>query len=180
MNTAVLDYCGSSVFAPAQRKSRATTAPTADTFARHERGDTAQPPLPVSFVSINGTVLMTKASSPKPIWLEAAIRSMNERWGSYEGWDSYDAKPTQISLAVKLLNYLSEIAPKNAPAPTITPLVDGGVQAEWHRRGKDLEVVVPAEESARFYFYDANTDREELGELTAAYYTKVNSLITEL
>jgi hypothetical protein len=107
-----------------------------------------------------------------------ALQSLSERWGIEPGWDSYDAKPTDPQHAVQLLNYLSALLRDESTPPVITPLSDGGVQAEWHENSQDLEIVAPVGEPARYYYYNATTAEEEEGELDQ-HLAKVRALIDQ-
>jgi hypothetical protein len=45
--------------------------------------------------------------------------------------------------------------------PQMTPLADGGLQAEWHDNGQGLEIVVPAGEQPTYYYFNRDTNEEE-------------------
>ncbi len=45
--------------------------------------------------------------------------------------------------------------------PQVTPLSDGGIQAEWHTRSGDLEIVIESGEDPSYYFFDRVTREEE-------------------
>ncbi len=96
-----------------------------------------------------------------PEWFVPVFESLEARWGWEIGWDGYDALPTDAKRVAELLNCLALAMPLSARAPTITPLADGGVQAEWHKGETVLEIVVPRDEPARFYFYGSEENREE-------------------
>jgi hypothetical protein len=104
-----------------------------------------------------------------PNWATPVLQSLAERWGAHAGWDSYQAKPTDRQLVVKLLNILSDLMQEGSATPHITPLADGGVQAEWHHQGKDLEIVVPADDDPTYYYFDHATNEEEEGDLDPNY-----------
>ena len=106
-------------------------------------------------------MIMKTLIQQSPQWIKYVIYSMSENWGINQGWDSYDARPTDLDHAIKLLKYLSQILPDEAAAPIVTPLADGGLQAEWHRGNKDMEIIVPYNEPARYYYFDAYTEYEE-------------------
>lgn len=89
------------------------------------------------------------------------LKSLPERWGAIPGWDSYNAKPASLQLVVKLLNVLSIVIRDNFQPPQVTALADGGMQAEWHRSKRDLEIVVSADEPPAYYFFDHATGAEE-------------------
>jgi hypothetical protein len=87
--------------------------------------------------------------------------------------------PTSLRLVVELLNTLSAFLSDNATPPQLTPLTDGGMQAEWHRGGKDLEIVVTAEGEPSYYFFDYSTGTEEEA-IIATHTVRVAELIDSL
>ena len=111
-----------------------------------------------------------------PAWADPVLRSLSQRWGVKPGWDTYDAKPTAMEHIVRLLNYLSALMQNTSTPPIVTPLSDGGVQAEWHRQNQDLEIVVPADEPSRYYYYNAATMEEEEEDLDSNH-ARVQELI---
>jgi hypothetical protein len=172
VNTVAERIYNTSAFAPqhGHLTSTAATIQHADVFARHERqftGFSLSEPKPrqiTVFLQIDDeTVALNYPDfgTGLPTWATPVLRSLSERWGVRPGWDGYDAKPTDLKHVVRLLNYLSAFMQDGATPPTITPLSDGGLQAEWHRQNRDLEIVVPADEPARYYYYNAATDEEE-------------------
>jgi len=79
------------------------------------------------------------------------------------GWDGYSARPTSPALATALLNCLQIAMPVGATPPAVMPLADGGLQAEWHRNGMTLEIVVASGEEPSYYFWDPATGQEAEG-----------------
>ena len=152
-----------SVYATQIRTPRSAETISFDVFARRERA--AAPRVFQIPVGSKEFKLTIENNVPVPQWIDSVINSMNERWGIHPGWDSYNARPTDSDHAIKLLNYLSQILPDEAVAPTITPLADGGLQAEWCRGDKDIEIVVPYNEPARYCYFDSATEGEEDEEL---------------
>jgi hypothetical protein len=173
------------VFASQDRQEFANSASkqSADVFARRERGATTieipEPRrLPVRF-SVDGEPIeftYTSFGVGLPRWATPVLQSLAERWGAHAGWDSYQAKPTDRQLVVKLLNILSDLMRGEFQAPLITPLGDGGVQAEWHNQGIDLEIVVSAEDNPTFYYFNRVTKEEAEGDLEPNY-ARVQDLI---
>ncbi len=157
-----------------------------DVFARDERQSTAfylAAPRPISIVlhpPLGDPIVLTYLDfgTGRPAWADSVLRSLAERWGVKPGWDSYDAKATDREYVVRLLNYLSALMQDTSAPPIVTPLSDGGVQAEWHRQNKDLEVVVPADRPAWYYYYDAATEDEEEEDL-GANHARVRDLIRQ-
>ncbi len=68
--------------------------------------------------------------------------------------------------------------PENAPPPSIVPLTDGGLQVEWHLNGRDLEIVIAADEPPTFCYWRPDGNAEDGLVLTA--YERLRSIIQEL
>jgi hypothetical protein len=166
--------------------SSAATTEYADVLARRERYLTASLPEPkpidVVFHIGDQAFLLTyrDAGNGLPPWAPSVLRSLSERWGLEQGWDSYDARPTDLQRAVELLNYLSALLSETSIPPIITPLSDGGVQAEWHRNKQDLEIVVPVNQPARYYYFNVTAGKEEDEELGPEKLAHVRALIAEI
>jgi hypothetical protein len=64
---------------------------------------------------------------------------------------------------------LVEVMDNDAPAPSVVPLSDGGVQLEWHRRGRNLEIEFPADEAPGFYYYEDGSEFESEGQVSRSY-----------
>ena len=103
--------------------------------------------------------------SELPVWAKPVLESLTSRWGEREGWDGYVARPTDPNLAAVLLNCLQAVMPERGKVPTITPLADGGVQAEWQTGDVSLELIVAADEAPRFYHYNGVLDVDRDGAL---------------
>jgi hypothetical protein len=149
----------------AVRDRRAITSSTAeqwtDVFGRRERRTTAateprQRRLRVALAISDELIEFTlTGSGPSlPVWVGPVLSSLSDRWGGNPGWDSFRAKATDPTLAVKLLNVFSAVLEDRFLFPQITPLADGGVQAEWHAGGRGLEIVVSRDEPPTYYFFD--------------------------
>jgi hypothetical protein len=166
--------------------SAATTsyADVADVFARRERQSTVFFPefkrriVHIQVGDRRGVVTYPGSGAEPQPWLAPVLRSLSERWGVKPGWDSYDAKPTDVRHAARLLTYLFELMGPNSTPPTMTPLWDGGVQATWHRNSNDLEIVVSADEPPTYFFRDAATGHEEEKEL-APNLARLRALISQ-
>jgi hypothetical protein len=155
-------------FTPALLQSAATTY--TDVFGRRERHSSvllgehrSRPRVAIELQIGEQTTVLTYAyaDAALPAWVTPVLQSISERWGVKPGWDSYDAKPTELRHVLRLLNALSAVMQDDSSAPLVTPLSDGGVQAEWHKHSEALEVVVPADEEARYYYYNEDSAQEE-------------------
>ena len=178
-----------SAFAAEDQREIPRTATTSYTgvFAQRERRSLTEVPLAPQQISVRLyvgaepiTLTYNTVESSLPAWSDAVLQSLSERWGVEPGWDTYDARPTNPAQVVTLLNLLSELLP-NSPSrtPIITALSDGGVQAEWHVHGRDLEIVVAADTSPSYFFYDRATEEEEEAPIHPNY-ERLRSLIDRL
>jgi hypothetical protein len=186
MNVVEGTYNGALAFAPyldLPDITAATTPPYADVFARRERQSTASyrqlktKTIYVEYQNRCGVITYPNASTEPPSWLVPVVRSLLERRSVNPGWDSYNAKPTDAGHAGRLLTYLFTLMRDDSTPPIITPLWDGGVQATWHRSGKDLEIVVSADEPPAYYFRDEASDEEEEEQLDPSRFQRIQALI---
>ncbi len=90
---------------------------------------------------------------------ERNLAILNRLLALPEGWDGFRAMPvTQIAAKVAM-TALFEVAHDGSLSPQVVPLVDGGVQLEWHAGGYSLEIEIDAL-GTRHYF--AVNDRGEI------------------
>ncbi len=94
-----------------------------------------------------------------PRWFEPTIRRMAGLPWDDDNWND-DAKPTQPNAAALLLATLAKILDDDSPGPIIVPTWRGGVQAEWHQNGVDLEIEADPDGSVEYYFEDAAEEYE--------------------
>lgn len=156
------------VFAPKAQYpiSSAVRYQETDAFARRERhitsvSDCRRPQTKINIALDGETVSLTYNDSDLPKWARPVLSSLPERWGIESGWDGHRAVPTNLNLVVRLLNVLSSVMDEHFSPPQVTPLSDGGMQAEWHACGRDLEIVVSADASPSYYFFDQAAQVEE-------------------
>ena len=76
-----------------------------------------------------------------------------------DNW-SEGAKRTDQGAVDQLMEVLSLILPDNAPPPSVVPTWLGGAQAEWHRKGVDLEISANPGEAVEYFFNDGNSECE--------------------
>jgi hypothetical protein len=166
MATAFEVPVGASVFAPRNlRASYGREYQTSDVFARERTSaavsDANSARIKVQLSIAGELIELTYCGSELPEWATPVLRSLPERWGATPGWDTYQAVPTRLSHVVTLLNALSSVMRTGFPVPQVTPLSDGGAQAEWHTRAGDLEIVIESGEDPSYYFFDRATNEEE-------------------
>lgn len=71
------------------------------------------------------------------------------------GWDGYRAEPLSVEAAKAGIEILFAIADDLALPPQLFPLLDGGIQLEWHAAGNDVEIEVDATGRAHTLATDA-------------------------
>lgn len=86
-----------------------------------------------------------------------------------ENWDGYSAIPINSSVMMFAISVINNAMRLTTPVPQIVPMVDGGLQLEWHERGWDLELAINQPYQSEFYFRDRGTGAEEVVDLTSDY-----------
>ncbi len=87
-----------------------------------------------------GDRIVVSTSSDAPAWCSPVAESLARLLQLEANWDSYGAPPINAHEAAGLLGLLNDVMRRSTPAPAIVPTSRGGVQAEWHRNGVDLEI----------------------------------------
>lgn len=85
---------------------------------------------------------MRAHETPATTWASEVESGLETILGLREGWDGYDAQPVDDDIAVFALDLLDRVLPDGAPAPSIVPTPNGGIQFEWHERNWELEIEV--------------------------------------
>ena len=96
-------------------------------------------------------------TSIKRKWFKSTLEKFLALPFHTDNW-STGANRTQWSAMQQLFNVLLPVLPDDAPTPDIVPTWLGGVQAEWHRKGLDLEIYANPGEAVEYFF---NSGEEE-------------------
>lgn len=87
--------------------------------------------------------LVGAEATPRGVWLAKQIESrLNVLLRLRASWDGYRGQPlteTSVHVAVDLFFAMAD---EMSFPPQIFPLVDGGIQLEWHAGGEDIEMEV--------------------------------------
>jgi hypothetical protein len=102
-------------------------------------------------------------SDPDPPWLEAARHAIAPIAALSDNWDGEGTLRIQPTVMDAALRALEQLLPSHTPAPQIVPTHRAGIQVEWHRNGKDLEIEFAPGSPTTFYFYDSQTQVEREG-----------------
>lgn len=95
-----------------------------------------------------------------PPWLEPTIQAMLALPWDNDNWND-DAAATHPGAAATLLVVLVSVLDDATPPPAIVPTWRGGVQAEWHRNGVDLEIEADPDGALEYYFRSPTEEHEE-------------------
>jgi hypothetical protein len=121
----------------------------------------------------SNAVAFSTASYPleptSPAWLQPTIQSFLDLLQLPQDWDGYGANQMHEQIVQQALLLLVDVMDNGAPPPSVVPLSDGGVQVEWHRHGRNLEIEFPADEPAGFYYYEDNSATECEGPVARSY-----------
>lgn len=109
-------------------------------------------------------------SSPLPLWAIHAQQELQRLVDLPACWDGHRAKRITRAAVETVVRALEASMAERTPVPQYFPLPDGGLQAEWHADGHDIEIEVDAEGSvyvlATAPDSDAPTVNGRLGVLT--------------
>jgi hypothetical protein len=111
-----------------------------------------------------------------PEWLAPTINAMTVLLRMSANWNSYGARPIDVSAVARTLELLAGIMRIDSPAPAVAPTPKGGIQLEWHLRGIDLEVEPLPEGRVYVLFEDLRSGDEWEQELSADLTPLVESL----
>ena len=99
-------------------------------------------------------------SHEKLSWTESTIENLFDLpWGKDE-WQK-GAQATRKEAVSQLLVALCVTMQPDSPTPHIGPMWDGGVCAEWHQNGIDLELYVAPDGKVTWSFADMKTGEEQ-------------------
>ena len=92
-------------------------------------------------------------------WTEPTIANiLNLPWGQ-DDWQE-GAQAPKIEAVSHLMVALSATLQPDSPAPHIAPMWNGGVQAEWHQDGVDLQLSVAPDGGITWSYSDMNAGQE--------------------
>ena len=95
-------------------------------------------------------------------WFLPTVQAMLGLVALPAGWDSRSAAPTRRRTVERALRLLAGILDTQTSPPSVVPTVLGGVQAEWHLGGLDVEIEFFPDERAPYVLLEDLRDRSEL------------------
>ena len=105
----------------------------------------------------------TERALRETAWFSTTIDALEALPLGADGWAA-GATRTQPEAVERLLQVLTEVLDSHTPPPCIVPTHEGGVQAEWHCNGVDLEIEVTPAGAVEYYFRSPLEEHEERAE----------------
>jgi len=151
----------------------ATAVDYADHLSRLERASAAEPwyQKPISHERVyfsRGRILTLRwrdFGQPLPPWFDSVMQGFADLSTLEPDWDSYNAKPIEGTVIHKAIALLDALFTPKTPAPSIVPLSSGGLQVEWHRADRDLEIVFEPNQEVEFFYKNPVSGAEADGSL---------------
>jgi len=100
---------------------------------------------------------------PRPTWFMPVLQGFANLATLTDSWDGSGASKINGATINRALRAIEQLLPQDAPAPSIVPIPDSGLQIEWHRSHRDLEIEFSPTGAIEFYYFDENTEEEHEG-----------------
>lgn len=126
------------------------------------------------------TASRTKYSEVVPFnfnWQVVALNKIQTLECLPFNWNSYGSiPPTQAVLHLARLLLLSFLSDRDMPDPDLSPVPGGGIQIEWHKEGRELELEIFPDGHFEFL----RVEHDEILEEDSASLSKIYSLVSWL
>jgi hypothetical protein len=103
------------------------------------------------------------SGEPRPAWFMPVLQGFANLATLTDGWDGAGAAGIDRATINRALRAIEQLLPQDAPAPSVVPIPDSGLQIEWHRNHRDLEIEFSPSGAIGFYYFDENTEEEREG-----------------
>jgi hypothetical protein len=101
--------------------------------------------------------------APRPSWFMPVLQGFASLATLTDGWDGSGAARIDRATINRALRAIEQLLPQDAPAPSVVPVPDSGLQIEWHRNHRDLEIEFNPRGAVEFYYFDEDTREEHEG-----------------
>ncbi|MBI1792085.1 MAG: hypothetical protein HYR60_31555 [Acidobacteria bacterium] len=99
----------------------------------------------------------------RPTWFMSVLHGFANLVTLADNWDGEGASKIDKTTINRALAAIDRLLASDAPAPSIVPLSDSGLQIEWHRKQRDLEIEFTPNGRVEFYYFDEVTEEEHEG-----------------
>jgi len=100
---------------------------------------------------------------PRPTWFMPVLQGFANLATLTDSWDGSGAAKVDRATINRALRAIEQRLPQDAPGPSVVPIPDSGLQLEWHRNHRDLEIEFSPTGAIEFYYFDENTEEEREG-----------------
>jgi hypothetical protein len=107
-----------------------------------------------TFPDLAQTTRVTRLMAFGP-WTRVAQDRVREFAALPEGWDGKNSLPLQEKARSRSFGVIDALTKLHMSAPHIVPIPDGGLQLEWHKGSRGLEIEVNPDGSVGFLVEDA-------------------------
>jgi hypothetical protein len=120
-----------------------------------------------SSVSINNHIytgqlsVVTSLTSEISFWLQDAQKELQALKKMPENWDSYGSPEITNEASKKVADLLGELARFGMSKPNIFPVSGGGLQLEWQKNARELEIEILPDGNIEFLIVDQNGEMRE-------------------
>ncbi len=98
-----------------------------------------------------------------PDWFVPVLEGFANLLTLPDNWDGEGASPIDRDAISRALAAIEQLLTRRAPAPSVVPTPDSGLQIEWHLRAKDLEIEFHPDGRTEFYYFDESGGEEYEG-----------------
>lgn len=104
---------------------------------------------------------VTSLTSEISLWLQDAQKELQTLKNLPENWDSYGSPQITIEAGKKAADLLTELARFGMSKPKLFPVSGGGLQLEWQKTDRELEIEILPDGSIEFLIVDQNGEMRE-------------------
>ena len=108
-------------------------------------------------------------SQPKPEWIDPVMSRLESLALLQADWDSYGAKPVELTRLAQAYDLLQYIMHDDTPAPILVPIPSGSIQIEWHTLEVELEVSLLSATELDVCFEDLSGENEPFDGVLRSY-----------
>lgn len=114
-------------------------------------------------------------------WFAPVVEQFQTALSRPAGWDSYDGAPTTVDSVEKALTFLGTVLPRDAVAPQVVAMSDGGLQLVWHTHALSVEATFSPSDDDEVYIHQTDDGADfEATAMDAVRDDRVRMLLLQL
>ncbi len=115
------------------------------------------------FPSRRSSARIVVTADQLPDWVAPTIDGFLSIQALDENWDTYGSRRISEDVMRQALSILTQIMSLSSPVPSVVPMSDGGLQIEWHKNRRDLEVAFSIDASPTYSYLNRATGQSKEG-----------------